>query len=193
MKRSHPMMWHEKMEEVRNSGPETNQSKGISWLEGSSWSPSPEAAAPLCGRSSWSPPTHSSRPCHSWSWLRCSTPSKWAGAQREGEIEREREKSLDDGRRECALCRRIERQREYCPRVSCETRSSSFTCGLQKCVSFKSLGVINFRVTRCYLVGSLRDSPRLKISHLNVLESLIHNVQFWWHIAMLPCTFLSKT
>lgn len=67
------MTW--KDEKERNSQHETNQSKGISWPERSSWSPSPEAAAPLFERSSWSPPTHSSRPCHSWSWLHCLTPS----------------------------------------------------------------------------------------------------------------------
>lgn len=63
-------------------GPETNQSKGISWPERSSWSPSPEDATPPFGRSSWSPRRCSSRPCHSWSWLRCSTPSKWDGGVR---------------------------------------------------------------------------------------------------------------
>lgn len=68
--------WQENVSKEVKSGGETDQSRGISWPERSSWSLSPEAAALPSGRSSWSPPTHSSRPCHSWSWLRCLTPSE---------------------------------------------------------------------------------------------------------------------
>lgn len=65
---------------------EIYQSKGISWPERSSWSLSLAAAAPLFGRSSWSPLTRSSRPCRSWSWLRCLTPSKQKRGQREDSL-----------------------------------------------------------------------------------------------------------